>query len=168
VVDFTKRARKAPGLEPGESVLAAIRLTPSRQSGAAVAGAVAGGAVGLTLGTLWDALGQPSLPEELANAPVADVKLPNAGVIAAFTDRRLLLWKASSLGGPKRLLAAFPRDEIVGARVRPAGRRGGIASAVVFLLFADGSVLPAWAITSGSNGRQLEAFLAAGGDGREI
>jgi len=101
-------------LNPGESLLAAVKVTPRgtiEQGILGAAGAVAGGALGIVIGSKVGESGREAGDRERASA---GLDLGNeAQVIAGVTQTRLLMWKMAKLGGkPKELLADLDLSDI--------------------------------------------------------
>jgi len=101
-------------LNPGESLLAAVKVTPRgtiEQGILGAAGAVAGGALGLAIGSK---VGESKREAGDAERASAGLDLGNESqVLAGVTGTRLLMWRLTKLGGkPKELLAGLDLSDI--------------------------------------------------------
>lgn len=101
-------------LQPGESLLAAVKVTPRGtidQDILGVAGLVAGGAIGMFAGSK---LGNSKREAGDQERSAVGLDLGSESqVLAGVTDSRLLMWKLAKLGGkPKELLAGIDLADI--------------------------------------------------------
>lgn len=173
MVDFSKRAARAPGVAPGETVLAAVNVFPSPfrvAAAGATSGVVAGGLIGAAIGTAWDARNQKRDAAEAEARPLPDVAkrppvepaIPGGGGLLAVTDHRVLVWSIAGLGKPKDLIHAFPIgdvDQVAWLRLDAGWMRGKPASLVLWIGIAAG-VLAASAVALASSARQAGEVVA--------
>jgi len=101
-------------LQPGETLLAAVKVTPRGtidQGILGMAGLMGGGVIGLAVG---NKIGQSKRDDGDEERAAVGLDLSGAEqVLAGVTGSRLLMWKISKLGGkPKELLAELDLAEI--------------------------------------------------------
>lgn len=172
MVDFRKRAAKAAHsmLDADEEVLAAINVTASPFLPAAgmVGGAIAAGAAGAVVGSIFDGKRQRedagrTLPAVAARSPF-EPGIPANGALAAITSKRVLVWKIGGLGKPKDLLAEFRLDDVDEFVWEDADTRWLKGRPKSFLLWfgvKEESVLAAVAISMGPAHKYAQSMVDA-------
>lgn len=101
-------------LEPGETLLAAVKASPAGQAHQQILGmagmsqlGVAGAVAGDRLGERWSEAGQAARADAGIDTGQA------MQVLVGLTDRRLLMWKVGGLRGrPKELMGSLSRGDI--------------------------------------------------------
>jgi len=101
-------------LQPGETLLAAVKVTPRgtiEQGILGAAGLMGGGVIGLAVGSK---IGQSKRNDGDEERAAVGLDLGGAEqVLAGVTGSRLLMWKISKLGGkPKELLAEIDLADV--------------------------------------------------------
>ncbi|NND01733.1 MAG: hypothetical protein HKN91_03015 [Acidimicrobiia bacterium] len=143
MADWQKLVRKHQSdvLEPGEELVATLLAAPD---GAIKAAAIAGG-VGGVLGSAGTSAGMRTGGAKAMAAQVATQDgetfagtFPVTYVLLSITNQRFLVFQRASatLKKPEQLIAAYPRDVLVGAATKK-----GFMNRKLTLSFSDGSAL---------------------------
>lgn len=101
-------------LAPDERIVAVVQGYPRGTVEKAIAAGAGGVALGVAGFVAGDALGgRTATPHhEAASEAGVETARAGAGVVAALTSGRLLVWRAGMLGKPKELLGALDREQI--------------------------------------------------------
>ncbi len=108
------RDKVSADLQPGETLLGVVKVTPRgtvEQGIWNAAGGMAAGFVGIVAG---QKMGEPKRAAGEDERAAAGIDIGSASqVLAGVTELRLLIWKLSALGGkPKELLASVELKDI--------------------------------------------------------
>ena len=159
--DKLVRKHQSDVLEPGEEVIATLFFLPKggvMQAG--IAGGVAGaiGSAGASMGMQAGAEAAMRKATEGQDRQTLAGTFPICFGLMSLTTHRLLVFNRGAVSAkkPRELVAAYPKEALVGALSRPAGLKKDL-----LLQFADGSQLE---LDGGIQGPyELFGRVAAGG-----
>ena len=174
MVDFLKRARNSGDLDPDEEVIGAANVTPSpfaAPNAGMTGGVIAGGVVGAAIGTAWDSRRRKKGEEEqsarmfpaVAARVAWDPAIPVNGALLAVTTKRVVAWRISAMGKPKKILLSIPHGEIDEVWWEDADTKwlaGKPASLLIWIGTGD-RVLSMAGIVLGPGGKFIRSVVAA-------